>query len=92
MNEVVTCRENSESIYPLIWLWTGEWIRRERRAKRQGKRVNGLCDDEAYQELVVPGRNLAAEAEGILGRRLSDQVVRHVLQGCKIREREADAP
>ena len=41
----------------------------------QGNRVNGLRGDEACKEVVVPGGNLAAEAEGILARRLSDQVV-----------------
>ena len=45
----------------------------------QGNRVKVSCGDEACEEVVVPGGNLAAEAEGILARRLSDQVVGHML-------------
>ena len=32
----------------------------------QGNRVKKLCGDEACEEVVIPGGNFAAEAEGIL--------------------------
>lgn len=52
--------------------------------KRQGNRVKGSCCDEACEEVVVPGGDLAADAQGAFAGRPSDQVVGHVLEGGEV--------
>jgi hypothetical protein len=45
----------------------------------QGNRVKDSCCDEACEEVVVPSGGFALESLGVLSRRLSDEIVRHVL-------------
>lgn len=50
----------------------------------QGNRVKESCCDEAYEKIVIPRGDLAAETQGILARGSSQQVVRHVLDGREV--------
>ena len=52
--------------------------------RTQGNRVNKSCGDEACEEVVVPSGDFAFEAQGVLARRFSDEVVGHVLEGGEI--------
>jgi len=49
--------------------------------------VNALCGDEAGEEVVVTGGDLAAETQCVLAKRLADQVVGHVFDGGEIGRR-----
>ena len=57
----------------LKWLW-------------QGNRVKGSAAgiDEACEEIVVPGGDLAPNAQRVFAGRFADQVVSHMLDGCEV--------
>src|SRR3954466_1024405 len=52
---------------------------------QQGNRVKGSAGiDEACEELVVPGGDLAPNAQRVFAGRFADQVVSHMLDGCEV--------
>ena len=40
----------------------GQQVERDEQAGQQGNRVNGSCGDDACEEVVIPGRDLSAQA------------------------------
>ncbi len=50
----------------------------------QGNRVNQLCGNEAGEEFVIPGGDLAPAAQRGLGGRLPEQVMGDVFNGGEI--------
>src|SRR4051794_26156818 len=52
---------------------------------RQGNRVKGSAGiDKACEEIVVPGGDLAPNAQRVFAGRFADQVVSHMLDGCEV--------
>src|SRR5438105_3028897 len=51
---------------------------------QQGNRVKASGGEKACEEVVIPSGDLALEAEGVLARGVSDEVVGHVLYGGEV--------